>query len=172
MKFTFDKTSVLAILEIFGKEIDKEGFIVEKKDKSRSLTKKGEEIHIEQFGGFSKRNGLIKNDLPTLIEISDDLLNKDCNLFLKTCYNSNCSMYLKSRDDHCDMGTGFLEECKDVILDPSQKPVVNDEKIAKEYVKKLLEHILDNEELLMKLSKNVYKHLKKFDEENGVIDGK
>lgn len=74
-KITFDKSANEFILEAFGKTLDEGGFIVEKLDKNQKvLTRDAQEIHIDQFAGVRKGSEIfIKSDLPSIIELSDDL---------------------------------------------------------------------------------------------------
>mgnify|MGYP001565613741 FL=1 len=62
-------------MELYGKVIDKEGFIVEKDNPSqRVLTPDGEEIHITEWGGIRKGSeAFIKNDMFSLIELAKKL---------------------------------------------------------------------------------------------------
>lgn len=72
---TFDETAKGDILELFGKTIDEEGFIVESDNhKQRVLTPKGEEIHISEWGGIVKGSEeFIKSDAFSLIELAKKL---------------------------------------------------------------------------------------------------
>jgi len=72
---TFDKEVKQDILALYGKAIDKEGFIIEKDNPSqRVLTPKGEEIHISEWGGIVKGSEeFIKDDAFVLIELAKKL---------------------------------------------------------------------------------------------------
>jgi hypothetical protein len=74
---TFDSGLKKEILEMFGKTVDEEGYIVETNDPSvRVITPEGEEIYIEEFAGIRMKNGaeiFIKSNLPALIQLIDDL---------------------------------------------------------------------------------------------------
>ncbi len=74
-RITFSEDNKQFILKSFNKKIDDEGFIVEKDNpKQRVLAPDGTEINLEKFAGI--RNGseiFIKSDLPSLIEMFDDL---------------------------------------------------------------------------------------------------
>lgn len=72
---TFSKNVREDILELFGKSLDEEGFIVEKDDTSqRVLTPKGEEIHIDEWAGVVKGSeAFVKNDALSLIELAKKL---------------------------------------------------------------------------------------------------
>lgn len=72
---TFSKPAKEDILELYGKSIDNEGFIVEKDNPSqRVLTPNGEEIHINEWGGIRKGSeAFIKNDTFSLIELAKKL---------------------------------------------------------------------------------------------------
>lgn len=72
---TFDESAKEAILDIFGKAVDKEGYIVEKdKTKQKVLSPDGEYVKLDQFAGLKKGSLLfIKKDLPSLIELADQV---------------------------------------------------------------------------------------------------
>ncbi|MEK6846078.1 MAG: hypothetical protein AABY26_04920 [Nanoarchaeota archaeon] len=74
-QITFSKLAVRDILELYGKSLDNEDFIVEKDNPSqRVLTPNGEEIHIEEWGGIRKGSeAFIKNDTFSLIELAKKL---------------------------------------------------------------------------------------------------
>lgn len=58
----------------FDKNVDSEGFIIEKNDPTqRAITPDGEYIRIDEFAGIGKSGTFIKSDLPSLIELSDVL---------------------------------------------------------------------------------------------------
>jgi len=72
---TFSKEAKKDILNLYGKTIDKEGFIVEIDNQNqRVLTPKGEEIHIEEWAGIIKGSEeFIKSDTFSLIELAKKL---------------------------------------------------------------------------------------------------
>ena len=71
----FDKDVKLDILDLYGKTVDEEGFIVEKDNLSQKvLTPKGEEIRLEEGAGIVKGSeAFIKSDAFSLIEIARKL---------------------------------------------------------------------------------------------------
>ena len=71
----FDKDVKLDILDLYGKTVDEEGFIVEKDNLSQKvLTPKGEEIRLEEWAGIVKGSeAFIKSDAFSLIEIARKL---------------------------------------------------------------------------------------------------
>lgn len=71
-QLTFNKDVKEDILELFGKTIDDEGFIVEKENISqRVLTPKGEEIRLEEWAGIIKGSeAFVKSDTFSLMEIA------------------------------------------------------------------------------------------------------
>lgn len=74
MKITFARSTRSIILNMFGKTIDDEDYIIDNKTKERIQTLNGEEIHIEKFGGIRKGSEIfLKSDLPTYIEIADKI---------------------------------------------------------------------------------------------------
>ncbi len=64
------------ILALYGKKIDAEGFIVEIENiKQRVLTKKGEEIHINEWAGIVKGSEeFIKSDTFSLMQLARKLV--------------------------------------------------------------------------------------------------
>ncbi|MDP7180714.1 MAG: hypothetical protein QF824_05590 [Candidatus Woesearchaeota archaeon] len=72
---TFSKEAREDVLELYGKTIDKEGFIVEKENMDqRVLTPKGEEIHVDEWGGIIKGSeAFVKSDTFSLIELAKRL---------------------------------------------------------------------------------------------------
>ncbi len=71
-KIVFDKNAKKDILGLLGKEVNKEGLIVEKNDpEQKVLTFEGQEIAIDDFGGVQKGSQVfIKNNLVSLIRLS------------------------------------------------------------------------------------------------------
>ena len=77
-KVTFSISAREDILELYGKSVDNEGFIIEiiEKDKpsQRVLTPMGEEIQINEWAGVRKGSeAFIKNDAFSLIELAKKL---------------------------------------------------------------------------------------------------
>ena len=74
-ELTFNETAKKDLLDLFGKSVDKEGFIIEKeKPEQRVLTPKGEEIHITEWGGIVRGSEeFIKSDAFSLIELAKKL---------------------------------------------------------------------------------------------------
>jgi len=74
-KLTFDEESKKDVLELYGKTLDEEDFIVEKDNlKQRVLTPKGEEIHLKEWGGIMKGSeAFVKSDTFSLLEIAKRL---------------------------------------------------------------------------------------------------
>ncbi|MBI2102438.1 hypothetical protein HYT55_01245 [Candidatus Woesearchaeota archaeon] len=74
-KITFSESAREDILNLYGKSIDEEGFIVEKENFSqRVLTPQGEEIRLEEWAGIRKGSeAFIKNDIFSLIELAKKL---------------------------------------------------------------------------------------------------
>jgi len=70
---TFQKSTKELILSFFDKIVDKDGFIVEKGDKTQMvLTPDGEEITLDEFAGIRKGSEIfIKSNLPSMIELVD-----------------------------------------------------------------------------------------------------
>jgi len=74
-QLTFSESARDDILDLYGKSIDSEGFIVEKDNPNqRVLTPNGEEIHFKEWGGIRKGSeAFIKNDAFSLIELAKKL---------------------------------------------------------------------------------------------------
>ncbi|GEM_PF-3859757 len=71
-KIVFNRQTSGFILESLGYSVDPEGFIINSKTKDRILATDGRTIKSEEFGGVTK-DGIFRNDLLSLIEISDRL---------------------------------------------------------------------------------------------------
>ncbi|MCK5176893.1 MAG: hypothetical protein KAQ92_04155 [Candidatus Aenigmarchaeota archaeon] len=63
------------ILDLYDKTIDDNGFIVEKENTNQKvLTKNGEDIHIDEWGGIIKGSEeFIKSDIFSLIQLARKL---------------------------------------------------------------------------------------------------
>lgn len=72
---TFSQEARKSILELYGKTVDAEGFIVESENpKQRVLTPSGEEIQIDEWAGIRKGSeAFIKSDTFSLIELAKRL---------------------------------------------------------------------------------------------------
>ncbi len=79
MQVTFDKSAKSFILDSFNKTTNEEGYLVEKGNfKQKVLTQDGQEITGEEFGGIIPGSTFfVKNDLPTVMELSDSLKSSD-----------------------------------------------------------------------------------------------
>lgn len=79
MQITFDKLVKSFILDSFDKITNKEGYLVEKSNlKQRVLTQDGQDITEDEFGGIIPGSTIfVKNDLPTVMELSDHLKPSD-----------------------------------------------------------------------------------------------
>ncbi|MEA3378049.1 MAG: hypothetical protein U9Q69_00260 [Nanoarchaeota archaeon] len=69
---TFKEESKLDVLELFGKTLDEESYIVEIDNvNQRVLTPKGKEIHISEWAGVMKGSEVfVKSDTFSLMEIA------------------------------------------------------------------------------------------------------
>jgi hypothetical protein len=72
---TIDEGSKLYVLDIYGKTVDEDGFIVEKESiTQRVLTPNGEEIHLSEWAGIVKGSEeFVKSDAFSLIELAKKL---------------------------------------------------------------------------------------------------
>jgi hypothetical protein len=73
---TFDASAKQQILHHFGKTVDVDNYIVESENpKQKVVTPDGEEIKLNEFAGIIKGSEIyIKSDLPSLIELLDNLV--------------------------------------------------------------------------------------------------
>jgi len=70
----FDSSAKKFILEVFGKTIDNENFIIDSNTRERVLSINGEELTLDDFAGIGKGSLLfIKKDLPSIVELTDRL---------------------------------------------------------------------------------------------------
>lgn len=73
-KLIFDPVLKNYILEVFDKDTDSEGYIVEKSTHMRVLSIDAEEVDKRNFAGIKRGSEIfIKSDLPSLIRLCDDL---------------------------------------------------------------------------------------------------
>ena len=70
-KILFTESALPFILQMFGKEINKDGFIVESNSNELVLTTQGETIKANELGGITKR-GFYKNDLHSIMELVEN----------------------------------------------------------------------------------------------------
>ena len=69
----FDNSSKLNFLDLIGKAVDSDGYIVEKTSRERVLTKHGEEVKLADFAGFKKGSEIfIKSDIASLVDYAKD----------------------------------------------------------------------------------------------------
>jgi len=71
---TFDDSVCMEVLDVFGKSVDSEGFIVEKENMAQKvLSEDGQEVNIKEFAGIKKGSEVfIKNDLVSLMRLSKE----------------------------------------------------------------------------------------------------
>ncbi|OGG11449.1 hypothetical protein A2Z00_05720 [Candidatus Gottesmanbacteria bacterium RBG_13_45_10] len=66
---TFDKSAALFVLEAFGKTVNKEGYLVEIETGGYVLSRNGEPILLDEFGGIAKGSELyLKSDIASMID--------------------------------------------------------------------------------------------------------
>lgn len=72
---TFSKDTKDFILSAFGKTTDGEGYVVEANNiKQRVTTSRGEVVRVDELAAIKKGSLIfVKSDLPSLIELTDDL---------------------------------------------------------------------------------------------------
>ena len=68
-----DDSAKIDILEMFGKAIDSDGYIVEKSDPSQKvLSPEGDEMTLEKFAGITKGSlAFVRSDVVSLMNLSD-----------------------------------------------------------------------------------------------------
>jgi len=79
IQFTFDNNfnTKKFILGIFGKEIDGEGYIIEKVSKKRILGYNGQEMTVSEFGGIKNGSEIyVKSDIVSLVGFYKKYLTK------------------------------------------------------------------------------------------------
>jgi len=74
-KVTFDSDSKNYVLDILGKTVDMNNYIVEKNDPSQHVfSPNGEPVTLDDFAGVIKGSLVfVKKDLPSIIELADKL---------------------------------------------------------------------------------------------------
>ncbi|MFB6208805.1 MAG: hypothetical protein ABEJ56_01555 [Candidatus Nanohaloarchaea archaeon] len=61
-KVTFEKDAIEGVLEVFDKEVDEDGYIVESESGERILDREGENIKKDELGGVKKGSEIFLND--------------------------------------------------------------------------------------------------------------
>lgn len=79
---TFDSSLKEEMLSCFNKIVDNKGYIIDEHTKKREVATDGKEIKIDEFAGVMKGKTegsivLIRNDLASLIEMSDYFKSKE-----------------------------------------------------------------------------------------------
>jgi hypothetical protein len=71
---TFDDSFKEEILDVFGKSVDSDGFIVEQDNVTQRVrSEDGQEVNINEFGGIKKGSEVfIKKDLVSLMRLSKE----------------------------------------------------------------------------------------------------
>jgi hypothetical protein len=72
---TFDKSAKVAILELFGKTVDAQGYIVNKGNSAEKvLAADGEPLEIAQFAGIKKGSLVfVKSDINSVVSLADEI---------------------------------------------------------------------------------------------------
>jgi len=69
----FDDSSKKYLLKLLDKDVDSEGYIIEKNTKERVLTPQGEYIKLDEFAAYKKGSEIfIKSDITSLIDLIED----------------------------------------------------------------------------------------------------
>ena len=71
-----DESAKQDIIEMFGKTVDADGYIVEKDNpKQKILSPDGDEVKIDKFAGITKGSvAFIPSDLNSLMNLSDKMV--------------------------------------------------------------------------------------------------
>lgn len=79
MEILFNQKAKKTILKAFNKEIDDDGYIVEKNNpEQKVLTQDEEEINIDEFCGIQRGSEIfIKSNISSLMQLADRLHSKD-----------------------------------------------------------------------------------------------
>lgn len=68
-QISFDASSKAFILEVLGKKIDPQGYVVEAQGDAPVLTPDGQPLHIDEFAGVRKGSEIFfKSDLPSVLD--------------------------------------------------------------------------------------------------------
>lgn len=60
------------VLSLFDKTVDESGYIIEKSSGERVLTPSGDDVHIDNFAGFTPGSEIIlTQDLPSLLQYAN-----------------------------------------------------------------------------------------------------
>ena len=69
----FNESTRDFVLSLFDKSIDNEGYIIEKKTKTRVLTPSGDEVPAKDFAGFTPGSEIVlTQDLPSLLQYANN----------------------------------------------------------------------------------------------------
>lgn len=71
---TFDSTAKIDLLKLFKKDVNEDGYIIEKDTKKPILASDGECLSIENFAGLKKGSLVfLKSDINSIIELADSI---------------------------------------------------------------------------------------------------
>jgi hypothetical protein len=79
IQFTFDNNfnTKKFILGIFGKDIDDEGYIIEREGNKRILGYNGQEMTVDEFGGIKNGSEIyVKSDIVSLVGFYEKYLSE------------------------------------------------------------------------------------------------
>lgn len=66
---TFDESAAELVLQSFGRDVDKEGYVINPETGERETTETGEEIHKEHFAGLEEGSIIfLDDDFNTLVD--------------------------------------------------------------------------------------------------------
>lgn len=72
MRIIFDSKDKRAFLNLFGKTVDNDGFIVDQSTKEKVITPEGENIKESELGGIIKGSQIFfKSDIDSIVKIID-----------------------------------------------------------------------------------------------------
>ncbi len=71
--YVFDDSMKGAILSMFNKSVDDEGYIIENDTQERVISPSGNAVLVADFAGFAPGSEIVlTNDLPTLLQYANE----------------------------------------------------------------------------------------------------
>lgn len=74
IKFIFDKSAERGLLDVFGRAVDKEDYIIDKKSGKRVKTPEGEGVKFNELAGVMKGSEIyIKSNIDAIIKFLESI---------------------------------------------------------------------------------------------------
>ena len=71
---TFQPEARNYVLNLLGKAVDEEGYVIEKDSRERVVTPDGDEVQVSEFAGVHKGSMVfVKKDLASVLQMADRL---------------------------------------------------------------------------------------------------